>query len=102
MRHLSEIKKRKTQDIALECVSVNEDAQETKDKHEFIRNFNAEFKKWNQDNSGIFRDTYIHLPFHTDQFDKIVTKIKNKKSSAQVRNYRYKVMVMSFYNIWGF
>src|SRR5215813_1711967 len=41
-------------DVALECVSVNADAQETKDKHEFIRNFNAEFKKWNQDNSGIF------------------------------------------------
>ena len=88
-------------DTVFECVSVNEDKGSQKQRNIDIQDTNTEFKEWKKDNpnGGVFSTIHEQSPYGKVTFEKIVDKIRKKKSSKQVKSYKYKGLVMSFKNM---
>lgn len=91
-------------EVVFECISVNEAAESEKQRNLDVQDTNLKYKEWQKDNpSGeVFFAEKVHAPFGTSSLDKIVDKIRNKKSSRQVKNFQNKIMVMSFRNMMFF
>ena len=88
-------------DIVFECVSVNEDKSSQKQRNIDIQDTNTKFKEWKKKNpnGGVFSTIHEHSPYGDVTFEKVIDKIRKKKSSKQVKSYKYKVLVMSFKNM---
>ena len=89
------------EEVVFECVSVNESNNSQKQRNLDVKNTQEQLKKWKKTNpnGGVFTTFHENAPFDTIDVEKIIEKIKTKKSSRQVKGYQYKVMVMSFQNM---
>ncbi|WP_155984449.1 MULTISPECIES: hypothetical protein [unclassified Thioalkalivibrio] len=89
------------EEIVFECVSVNESQDSQKQRNLDTLETQRQFQKWKKKNpnGGVFSTFHENTPFDTTDLDKIIEKIKSKKSSRQVKGYKYKVMIMSFHTM---
>lgn len=88
-------------DVVFECVSVNEAAESEKQRNlDTVARKKAQ-KEWEKQNpqGGVFSSFSEVAPFGTIQTNEIIEKIKKKKGSKQVKDYQYKILVMSFKNM---
>ncbi len=87
--------------IAFECVSVNEAADSEKQKNKSIEDTNRKLKAWKKDNpnGGVFSTMHKSQPYGTIDIEKIANKIRKKKTSRQAQEFPYKVLVISFRNM---
>lgn len=87
--------------IVFECVSVNEAEGAIKEKNRNILDAGKQHKIWKKDNpeGGVFNYVREHNPYGTHRIEKIIEKIRKKKSSRQVKEFELKVLVMSFRNM---
>jgi hypothetical protein len=87
--------------VIFECVSVNETGDSEKQKNKAIEDTNKKFKVWKKDHpdGGVFSTWHESQPYGTIDVDKITDKIRKKKTSIQVKDFTYKVLVMSFRNM---
>ncbi|MFA6902719.1 MAG: hypothetical protein WC236_06535 [Gallionellaceae bacterium] len=87
--------------IVFECVSVNEAGDTIKEKNKNILDSVKQHKAWKRDNpeGGVFTVVREHHPYGTHRIENIIEKIRNKKSSRQVKDFEFKVLVMSFRNM---
>jgi hypothetical protein len=88
-------------EIVFECVSVNESSDSEKQRNKEISDAERQYQIWKKDNQngGVFTTIHEQSPYGDVSIDKIIDKIRKKKSSRQVKDFQYKVMVMSFRNM---
>lgn len=88
-------------EVVFECVSVNEASDSEKQKNKDIINTKKQYKTWKTNNpdSGVFTAIHEQFPYGKITLEKIIDKIRKKKSSRQVKDFQYKVIVMSFRNM---
>lgn len=88
-------------EVVFECVSVNEAADSEKQRNKDIKDTERQYQAWkkNNPNGGIFTAIHEQSPYGNVSIEKVIDKIRKKKSSQQVKGFQYKVMVMSFRNI---
>jgi hypothetical protein len=88
-------------EIVFECVSINEDKGSEKQRNINIQDTNSKLKEWKKKNQSgkVFLTMYEQSPYGEITLDKVVDKIRKKKSSKQVKSYQHKVLVMSFKNM---
>ncbi|MFA6063727.1 MAG: hypothetical protein WC736_14155 [Gallionella sp.] len=87
--------------IVFECVSVNEAGDVIKEKNRNILDTGKQHKSWKRDNpeGGVFTVVRELHPYGTHRIEKIIEKLRKKKSSRQVKGFELKVLVMSFRNM---
>lgn len=88
-------------EIVFECVSVNESADSEKQRNKDIEDTQKQYKVWKKQNTnrGVFTTLKEQFPYGNVSIEKVIDKIRNKKSSRQVKAFQYKVIVMSFRNM---
>lgn len=88
-------------EIVFECVSVNESADSEKQRNKDIQDTRKQYKDWKKQNpnEGVFTTITEQFPYGNVSMEKIIDKIRDKKSSRQVKGYQYKILVMSFRNM---
>lgn len=89
-------------EVVFECVSVNEAANSKKQRNKDITATKNQHKTWKTDNpnGGVFTAIHEVFPYGNITPDRIIEKIRKKKSSRQVKDFHcYKVLVMSFRNM---
>ncbi len=96
---LAKIKNKK---VVFECVSINDGGNTVKQYESSLKDVDKEFKVWKKvnQNGGVFQRELDHNPLGTPDFNKQIKKIQRKKSSKQVRDYDYRVVVYSS-NVWS-
>ncbi len=87
--------------IVFECVSVNEAADSEKQRNIDIKDTKRQYKTWEKNNpkGGVFTAFHEQSPYGNVSIEKVIDKIRKKKSSRQVKDFQYKIMVMSFRNM---
>ena len=88
-------------EIVFECVSVNEAEESKKKRNKDIKDTEKQYQAWKRENPNgrVFTTLHEQSPYGSVSIDKIIDKIRKKKSSRQVKKFQYKVMVMSFRNM---
>jgi hypothetical protein len=88
-------------EVVFECVSVNESSDSEKQRNKDIQDTEVQYQEWKKDNpsGGVFTAIHEQSPYGNVSMDKVIDKIRKKKSSRQVKEFEYKVMVMSFRNM---
>lgn len=91
----------KEKDVVFECVSINDGENTVKQYESQLKEVDEEFKTWKiiNKNGGVFQSKIAHNPLGTSDSNKQIKKIQKKKSSKQVREYEYRVVVYSS-NVW--
>lgn len=88
-------------EIVFECVSVNEAENSEKKRNREIIETKTQYQAWEKHNpyGGIFTSVHEQSPYGNVSIEKVIDKIRKKKSSRQVKEFQYKVMIMSFRNM---